>query len=109
MSPAITLDGVRPGAANPEGLQLRRGPSQLEVLVSLVIVYFLVFSCPRVDCFSCMRHFYCRTTKTVRFLGPWTPSTRASSMSEVAEGPETIVRGRPKSKEVIAPTMSWTI
>ena len=27
--------------------------------------------------------------------GPWTPSTRSSSMSEVADGPETNVIGRP--------------
>ena len=35
------------------------------------------------------------TTSTSRRRGPWTPSTRSSSMSEVADGPETSVIGRP--------------
>ena len=30
---------------------------------------------------------------TIRLRGPWTPSTRSSSMSEVADGPETSVIG----------------
>src|SRR6266702_4371713 len=34
------------------------------------------------------------TMTTSRVRGPWTPSTRLSSMSEVAEGPETKVMGR---------------
>ncbi len=38
---------------------------------------------------------YGPTTKTSSVRGPWTPSTRSSSMSDVAEGPETNVTGRP--------------
>lgn len=38
-----------------------------------------------------------RATMTIRRRGPWTPSTRFSSMSLVAEGPEIQVRGRPAS------------
>src|SRR5208337_1558630 len=34
------------------------------------------------------------TRSTSRVRGPWTPSTRLSSMSEVAEGPEMNVIGR---------------
>ncbi|MET3961527.1 hypothetical protein ABIE44_001461 [Marmoricola sp. OAE513] len=34
------------------------------------------------------------TTTTCRVLGPWTPSTRFSSMSLVAEGPLIQVCGR---------------
>jgi len=34
------------------------------------------------------------TTRTSRVLGPWTPSTRFNSMSDVAEGPEIQVIGR---------------
>src|SRR3954447_19424512 len=37
------------------------------------------------------------TTKTSSVRGPWTPSTRSSSMSDVAEGPETNVIGRPSA------------
>ena len=35
-----------------------------------------------------------RRTSTTSVRGPWTPSTRSSSMSEVAEGPEMNVSGR---------------
>lgn len=35
------------------------------------------------------------TSRTCRVRGPWTPSTRSSSMSLVAEGPLIHVRGRP--------------
>lgn len=34
------------------------------------------------------------TSRTSRLRGPWTPSTRLSSMSEVADGPDTKVIGR---------------
>ena len=33
-------------------------------------------------------------TRTSSVRGPWTPSTRDNSMSEVADGPETKVTGR---------------
>ena len=33
------------------------------------------------------------TTNTISVRGPWTPSTRSSSMSEVADGPEMSVVG----------------
>ena len=37
------------------------------------------------------------TTKTSSVRGPCTPSTRSSSMSEVADGPDTNVIGRPSA------------
>ena len=40
---------------------------------------------------------YALTTRTSSVRGPWTPSTRSSSMSDVAEGPETSVTGRPSA------------
>ena len=44
---------------------------------------------------SAMRRSSQATTSTSSLRGPWTPSTRSSSMSEVADGPETSVIGRP--------------
>src|SRR3954470_6017345 len=35
------------------------------------------------------------TTRMSSLRGPWTPSTRSSSMSDVADGPDTNVIGRP--------------
>jgi hypothetical protein len=46
-------------------------------------------------------------TSSVR--GPWTPSTRSSSMSEVALGPDTNVSGRAGSRAKIASTTDGTI
>ena len=41
-------------------------------------------------------------TRMCRFLGPCTPSTRSSSMSLVADGPEMKVCGRPGSSRAMA-------
>src|SRR5690348_12835372 len=41
-----------------------------------------------------LAHVVSLTTRTWRLRGPWTPSTRLSSMSEVADGPDTNVTGR---------------
>src|SRR6516225_3460873 len=45
-------------------------------------------------------------TRMCRLRGPWTPSTRISSMSLVADGPEISVCGRAGSSRAIASAMS---
>ena len=47
-----------------------------------------------------------RSTITTSRRGPWTPSTRCSSMSDVAEGPETSTIGRPPAASASSCRMS---
>jgi 4-amino-4-deoxy-L-arabinose transferase-like glycosyltransferase len=62
-------------------------------------VAFLVVETPRyrvgIDVFLVLLAALALTMKTSSRRGPWTPSTRSSSMSDVADGPETSVIGRP--------------
>ena len=46
------------------------------------------------------------TSTTTRRRGPWTPTTRSSSMSDVADGPETRTMGRPSRADGASRSMS---
>src|SRR5207248_3759116 len=88
---AVPEDRVVPDAGRAERREHVRpdGPVRLDVLVDLVGSHAQ-------DEGAALRHVssFSSTTSATSVRGPWTPSTRLSSMSDVADGPEMNVSGR---------------
>src|SRR5262249_30288223 len=87
---AGTEDRVVGDARGPHGVE-QLGPDRP---VGLQVVLHLLRPDSEDECGS-LGHAGSLATRTTRLRGPCTPSTRLSSMSEVADGPEMNVIGRP--------------
>ena len=91
VGPVDVLDVLAVLAPGPRRSPSRSSPSR--VLEGLAVLDRHVRSPPSFA--PLRRSSQSPTTSTSSVLGPWTPSTRFSSMSDVAEGPEMNVIGRP--------------